>query len=414
MKKESAFLIVLIIGFAFIPELSRYVQPVKALYSVVEIDINADGSVTPADAPITNVGNITYTMTDDVTATPSGYSAGIRIRRSNIIFNGNGHVLMGNGAYGFAMWGTDYVTNVTIENSTATGFARGLILDHSHNNTIKGNTFSGSSGAGVVVQNSNNNIIDGNSITNSSTGAELVYYSANNIFTRNYIAKNTYWSIAVHQGAGSDIFYHNIISGNAISVDGPASTWDNGYPSGGNYWSSSNYVSPDLFSGPYQNETGGDGIGDNPYQVYDAANIDHYPFMMVSICNVSQAPPKDNVLSTDMVEVNATVTHLNPLEQVILNCTFANSSTTWTSIINMTNLEDDIWNGAIPSLPVGTNVTYTIIAQDNDGNSISSKDQNYTFEYPVVIPEFPTYALLPILFVATLFAALVFRRKRIA
>ena len=415
MKKESALLIVLIIGLASISALSYNVQPVKALYSVVEIDINADGSITPSDAPITNVGNSTYTMTNDVniTAHPSIYSAGIRIKRSNITFNGNGHVLMGHGADGFAMWGSDYVTNVTIENSTATGFESCLLLDHSHNNTIKGNTFHGSAGSVVVVQNSNNNIIDGNSITSGTYGADLVYYSANNTFTRNYIANNTAWSIAVHQGAGNDIFYHNIISGNAISVDGPASIWDNGYPSGGNYWSSSNYVSPDLFSGPYQNETGADGIGDRPYQVYGSANIDHYPFMMVNICNVSQTPTKDNVLSTDVVKVNATVTHVNPLEQVILNCTYTNSSATWTGSINMTNLEDDIWNGIIPSLPVGTNVTYTIIAQDNAGNLISSKDQNYTFDYPVVIPEFPAITLLPILFVTTLLATLMFRRKRI-
>ncbi len=280
MKKESALLIVLIIDLALIPVLSRYVQPVKALYSAVEIDINPDGSVTPPDAPIVNVDNITYTMTDDVniTAHPSIYSAGIRIRRSNIIFNGNGHILMGHGADGFAMWGTDHVTNVTIENSTATGFETCLLLDHSHNNTIKGNTFYGSSGSVVVVQNSNNNIIDGNSITNGSYGADLVYYSANNIFTRNHIANNTFWSIAVHQGAGSDIFYHNIISGNAISVDGPASTWDNGYPSGGNYWS--DYAGTDTYGGPFQNETGSDGIGDTPYKVSNYYPIsDRYPLV---------------------------------------------------------------------------------------------------------------------------------------
>jgi hypothetical protein len=103
---------------------------------------------------------------------------------------------------------------------------------------------------------------------------------------------------------------------------------------------------------------------------------------MVNICNVSQTPPKDNVLSTDAVKVNATITHVNPLELVVLNCTYSNGSATWTSIISMTNLEDDIWNGIIPSLPVGTNVTYAIIAQDNAGNSINSTSQGYTFDYP--------------------------------
>jgi len=53
-------------------------------------------------------------------------------------------------------------------------------------------------------------------------------------------------------------------------------TWDNGYPSGGNYWS--NYTDADLYSGPYQNETGSDGIGDTPY-VIDAENQDNYPLM---------------------------------------------------------------------------------------------------------------------------------------
>jgi hypothetical protein len=50
--------------------------------------------------------------------------------------------------------------------------------------------------------------------------------------------------------------------------------WDNSYPSGGNYWS--DYTGFDLYSGPYQNETGSDGIGDTPY-VIDADNQDNYP-----------------------------------------------------------------------------------------------------------------------------------------
>jgi len=52
--------------------------------------------------------------------------------------------------------------------------------------------------------------------------------------------------------------------------------WDDGYPSGGNYWS--DYKGTDLYSGPYQNETGSDGIGDTPYVIY-GDNVDHYPLM---------------------------------------------------------------------------------------------------------------------------------------
>jgi hypothetical protein len=94
----------------------------------------------------------------------------------------------------------------------------------------------------------------------------------------------------------------------------------------------------------------------------------------LSIDNVFQTPLMNNVLPTDEVTVNATVARHFPLEQVILNCTYTNDSGTWTTAINMTNLEDDTWSGIIPPFPIGTNMTYAIIAQDNVGNSINSRD----------------------------------------
>jgi hypothetical protein len=50
--------------------------------------------------------------------------------------------------------------------------------------------------------------------------------------------------------------------------------WDDGYPSGGNYWS--NYTGVDVKSGPNQDQPGSDGIGDSPH-VIDANNKDNYP-----------------------------------------------------------------------------------------------------------------------------------------
>lgn len=401
---------VLIFGLACISPLSHYVQPVKALYSVVEIDINADGSITPPDAPIDNVNNTFYTLTDDVNITGWAHpydSAAIRILRGNIIFNGNGHILTNSGGYDCFIV-PDGVDNVTIENTTAIGFNICLYLA-SDNNTIRWNTFSGSGyNDNVRLQGAGNNYFEGNRITNGGSGIWMAYGGPNNIFVRNYIANNSGAAIGRQLGGGGATFYHNVISGWIQAYYTPACIWDDGYPSGGNYWVG--YVRTDKFSGPYQNVTGSDGIGDTPY-VIDADDIDHYPFMMMDICNVSQSPSRDNVLSSDVVGVNATITHYFPLEQVILNCTYTNSSATWTDSINMTNLEDDIWNGIIPALPVGTNVTYVIVAQDNAGSSINSISQGYIFDYQVAIPEFPTMALLPILFGATLFTALLFKRR---
>jgi hypothetical protein len=53
-------------------------------------------------------------------------------------------------------------------------------------------------------------------------------------------------------------------------------TWDDGYPSGGNYWS--DYAGSDSFFGVYKNLTGSDGLGDTPYNI-GVDNVDHYPLM---------------------------------------------------------------------------------------------------------------------------------------
>jgi len=61
-----------------------------------------------------------------------------------------------------------------------------------------------------------------------------------------------------------------------VDSGGSGNVWDDGYPSGGNYWS--DYNGTDMLSGPYQNESGSDGIGDAAYAI-DTNNIDRYPLM---------------------------------------------------------------------------------------------------------------------------------------
>jgi parallel beta-helix repeat protein len=73
------------------------------------------------------------------------------------------------------------------------------------------------------------------------------------------------------------IYHNNFIDNDFQAFDyGLGNTWDDGYPSGGNYWSDHN--PPDLYSGPFQNQTGSDGIGDLPY-IIDENNRDGYPLI---------------------------------------------------------------------------------------------------------------------------------------
>jgi len=128
--------------------------------------------------------------------------------------------------------------------------------------------------------------------------------------------------------------------------------------------------------------------------------------------NVSQIPPEENVLPDDEVKVNATITDIiGRVKKVILNYTYTYNTGTWSSIVNMTNLEGNIWNATIPAFPYGTSVTYTIIAEDNAGNAISSEELGYKCQYQV-IPEFPLTTILPLFMLTTLIATVLLKKKR--
>jgi hypothetical protein len=83
MSKSTASLLVLVCLIATV--LVTSAQQDMAQFSGT-VNINADGTVEPADAPIQRVGD-TYTLTGDV--------GGIGVQRSNIILDGNGHTVSG-------------------------------------------------------------------------------------------------------------------------------------------------------------------------------------------------------------------------------------------------------------------------------------------------------------------------------
>ena len=128
---------------------------------------------------------------------------------------------------------------------------------------------------GIELRSSNFTKITLCQISNSTWGIYLRDKSLNNTFIGNTIANN---SIGIHiadLASQYNIFHHNnfVNNTNQVPFSGGINYFDNGYPSGGNYWS--DYTSAqDVKHGPYQNETGSDGILDEPY----ANAPDKYPF----------------------------------------------------------------------------------------------------------------------------------------
>jgi len=318
--------------------------------------IRADGSIDPPTAPISSIDDITYTFTDNI------YDS-IVVERSNIIIDGDGHTLQGQGAYdskGIALSGRSNVTIRNIEirafyfgiwfsNSASNNIVRSNVtknmygfslLRSSHNNIAGNNITSNVSGISsynssciniirnnitanerdgmtlAVTFNSNiignkimvngdgiysifssNNSISGNKIKNNGCGIYLGFAS-NNTMTENNIMGNTWPGIYFKYSSNNKLCHNNFMSnGLQICNEYSVNTWDDGFPSGGNYWS--DYVEryPDA------QELDDSGIWDTPYNI-DENNQDNYP-LMEPWAPPSPIPTTVGELKTKIVELGS-------------------------------------------------------------------------------------------------------------
>jgi len=153
---------------------------------------------------------------------------------------------------GWSIWMLCSSDNIISENDLADG----IWLQNCSDNSIFGNNISRLDWTGIFLLRSSNNSIIRNNIECEYAGVDIRYSSNNTFYHNNFVTKKP---ILNNWGSSTN-------------------SWDNGYPSGGNYWSS--YVGIDLFSGSYQNETGSDGIGDTPCSLFIVnPQSDRYPLM---------------------------------------------------------------------------------------------------------------------------------------
>jgi parallel beta-helix repeat protein len=240
------------------------IQPAKAQLGTIYI--KPDGSISPSTAPIRNVNNTIYTFTGNI-------NDSIVVERGNIRIDGNGHTVQGPGSgFGDGIF-LSSANNVTIMNTHVTGFVCGIYL-YSSNNTLSGNNVAANY-AGIGLCHSYN-WLSGNNITGNNIGISSNSSSSNTVLGNNITGNH---DGVVFAYCSANVIYHNDFLNNTqqtVLYGSNPNSWDNGYPSGGNYWS--NYTGVDAKSGPHQNETGSDGIGDTPY-VIGANNSDNYPLM---------------------------------------------------------------------------------------------------------------------------------------
>lgn len=145
---------------------------------------------------------------------------------------------------------------------------------------------------GIFIGGSSNSILYNMVHSNSAEGI-LIETSLYNTIARNTISYNGLGLHSYFYCEGNEIYHNNFIDNTEQAFEDRGSNqWDNGYPSGGNYWS--DYAGIDEKSGPDQNQPGSDGIGDSSYMIpyYDWDPVDpkdRYPLM--EPFEVPPAPP---------------------------------------------------------------------------------------------------------------------------
>lgn len=154
------------------------------------------------------------------------------------------------------------------------GFGIGVIS--TTNTTIAGNRASTAHYGGVHVVSSEDITIIGNLLSHNDHGIWLMS-SIDVTITQNTILKNGRGA-SVEYCTGIHLFHNNFIDNLDQAFDdvNGSNSWDDGYPSGGNYWSS--YTGIDKNSGANQDQPGSDGIGDTPHKV-PWFSQDRYPLM---------------------------------------------------------------------------------------------------------------------------------------
>jgi hypothetical protein len=313
------------------------------------ITIKSDGSVEPQTGLIKQDGNV-YTLTSDLMQ-----KYAIKIQRSNIVFDGAGHVIDGSNpsGYGYGNKGlsVEGVTNVTVKDIEVRGFInRDISIESSSNCSIfrvKARIFH-------LWDSSFNTIAESN-----IAGFDLLMrFSNSNMIIRSNIT-------SVDLGAGySNTFFENNFASKFVFPVSEANFWDNG--SIGNYWS--DYKGTDA---------NGDSIGDTPY-VINADNQDRYPLMKPWHPTIpfDTVPPRIAVSSPVHRVYNETSV---PLTFVI----FEASSLMSYSLDGQDNVTI-AGNATLSELPNGSH-NLTVYVTDRSGNTGASETVYFSVDVP-----FPT------------------------
>jgi parallel beta-helix repeat protein len=261
----------------------------------------------------------------------------------------DGNDVYSNGNYG--IWLDQCADNWVSNNKVWDNYV-GIYVTSSNNTNTVGYNDASDNYYGILLGDSGNSIVIGNHVSGNQAGICFLASSSDNTVTCNNVSNNYIGIYLQFEPCKNLIFHNNFINNTqhvGIYPSGYAYSWDDGYPSGGNYWS--DYVGVDVKSGPGQDLHGSDSIGDVPY-IIDADNVDHYPLM-----KLYGAPPPPTYTLTITTTVGGTT---NPAPGTY---TYTANSTVQVTAIPEANYLFDYWK--FDGVNVGSANPYSVLMDKN-------------------------------------------------
>ena len=216
----------------------------------------------------------------------------------------------------------------------------GVLFEFSSNSDIQGNNITLNMGGLIIYGLSSNNSLVGNLVTENVIGLGLEETSNNTLFGNTFVSNDV--GLYLSRSSGNLIYRNNFNNTNQVYIyDSLSNFWNDDYPQGGNFWS--NYNGTDAFSGPYQNETGSDGIGDTPYSI-DIFNEDQYPLMSQYVGTHDISITEVNVSKTVVgqgfaLNVSVTITNQGNFTENATVTAFANTTAIGSQNVMLAGLE---------------------------------------------------------------------------
>ena len=287
---------------------------------------------------------------------------------------------------------------------------KGILIHDASDCKIYDNIISLVKDNGIILEGTNaaHNLVYCNIFERNTIGINLTSSSSSDIFLNVFSLSNTgiclgssgntIYANTISQNifginmtnSNNNKIYNNNFEGNTLQLSISTSTgniWDDGYPTGGNYWS--NNTGPDLNSGPYQNETGSDGIIDVPY-VIAGNNIDNYPlaqpFSIHNIGITSPTKPKTVVGQSFTMSIHVKIQNQGMYDEtftltVSINTTVMDKVTVSVTVKKSVDLG---LNVNTSRLPVGN---YTVsVATDTVSGETEISDNAFNCSLTLTIP----------------------------